>query len=360
MTLLIFLAVIAVLIFIHELGHFLVAKKVGIKVEEFAIGFPPRVWSKKKDETLYSLNLIPIGGFVRLYGEEEEVKKNRTQAFYHKGRLVRALVVTAGVMMNFLFGVVAFALVFAVYGIPKETGMVRVEEVGEATPAYQAGLLKNDIILSVAGQSVYDTKAFRKLIEENKGKEVELVVKRGDGFLSLFVIPRSNPPSGQGPLGIIVSSSIIVHPPILKLPFVAAWYGLQEAFYWVGNIFSGIGSAVSQLTRGVVPRDITGPVGIFQATDTFARTGFISLVWFLGVLSINLAVVNILPFPALDGGRAMFILIEAIFGRRVIPTVERIAHSIGLVFLFALLLLITFKDITQLLSGGFDFLKDIK
>lgn len=357
MTLLIFIIVLSILIFVHELGHFIVAKLAGIKIEEFAIGFPPKLWSKKVGETRYSINWIPIGGFVRLYGEDDAVSTDADRAFYHKGKLPRALVSVAGVTMNFLLGIVAFTFIFALQGVPKETGQVKVLEVVSDAPAAQAGLRQDDIIVSVDGKNVSQTKAFKQAVEEKKGKDVSFEIRRDSKDLTIKIMPRANPPEGQGPLGVIVSSSEIVHPPFWQMPFVSVWYGTREAVLWVGNTLSGFSSTINQLIKGIIPQEISGPVGIFQITGSFARMGASPLIWFIGVLSINLAVLNAMPFPALDGGRLLFIIIETIFGRRVLPKVERITHTVGLVILLALILLITLHDINRLFNGGFPSLQ---
>lgn len=353
MTLLLFLIIISILVFVHELGHFLIAKWAGIKVEEFGLGFPPRIFSKKRGETTYSINMLPIGGFVRLYGEEGSVEKNRNKSFYHKGRMVRAGVTVAGVVMNFLLAVFIFSILSWVSGVPKETGKVRVLETAPGSPARQAGLGENDVILEADGREFSQTKEFTDFISEKKGQEVSLVVsKRGTDMLeTMVVVPRVNPPHGEGALGVIVSSAELVKPPLWQRPFVSVIEGAKETIFWVGTTAVGLWGAFSQAIRGVPPEGIAGPVGIFQITGGVARSGFLAVLSFLGILSVNLAVLNIVPFPALDGGRLLFIIVEAVFGRRIVPAFERYAHMAGMVILIALIILVTFRDITRLFSG---------
>ena len=175
-TVLVFILILSVLVLIHELGHFLAAKRAGIKVEEFGIGFPPRVLKKKIGETLYSLNLFPIGGFVRLYGEEEGVQKDKERAFYHKKPLARAGVVVAGVVMNFLFAILLFSVVSWIVGVPKPSGAVRVEEVSPNSPAQVVGIEVGDKVISIEGVALKNNTEFIETVEKYRGKEISIVL----------------------------------------------------------------------------------------------------------------------------------------------------------------------------------------
>lgn len=353
MTLLLFLIIISILIFVHELGHFLPAKWAGIKVEEFGLGFPPRIFAKKRGETVYSINALPIGGFVHLYGEDESVEKDRGRSFYHKGRMVRASVTVAGVLMNFLLAVLVFSILSWLAGVPRETGRVRVLEVASGSPAKLAGLAESDVILGVNGQKFSQTKEFTRFVNTKKGEQIGMEIEKGDGTKSVIkVVPRENPPKGEGALGVVVSSAELVKPPLWQRPFVSVVEGTKEAVFWAVTTVAGLWGALSQAVRGVPPEGIAGPVGIFQITGEARRSGFLAVLSFLGILSVNLAVLNIAPFPALDGGRLLFIIVEAVFGRRVIPAFEKYAHMAGMVILIALIILVTFRDITRLFSGS--------
>lgn len=352
MTLLLFLTIISILVFVHELGHFLVAKWFGIKVEEFGIGFPPKIFSRKRGETTYSINALPIGGFVKLYGEEESVEKNKNRSFYNKSRMVRVGVTVAGVFMNFLLAVFVFSLLSWVTGVPKETGRVKVLEVASGSPAEQAGLAESDVILEANSQKFSQTKEFTSFINDKKGQEIELEIEKGNGTREMVkVVPRESPPHGEGALGVIVSSAELVKPSLWQRPFISVIEGTKEAVFWAGTTAVGLWGALSQAIRGTAPEGIAGPVGIFQITGGVARSGILAVLSFLGILSVNLAVLNIAPFPALDGGRLLFIIIEAIFGRRIVPAFERYAHMVGMVILLALIILVTFRDVTRLLSS---------
>lgn len=354
MTLIIFLIVLSILVLVHEAGHFLAARSSGVRVEEFGLGFPPRLWSKKLGETIYSINILPIGGFVRLYGEEGAVKNGQGRAFYHQGKLTRAKIIVAGVLMNFLLSIAAFGAIGWARGFPQDLGRVEVLEIAKNSPAELAGIQKNDIILSVDGTSVNKTDKFVELVNARRGQETRLVVRQvGGSELTVVMVPRIDPPEGEGALGVLVSSAKILQPLLWQRPFYAVWFGTREAYFWAKTTVLAVGEALGQVIRGQAPAGIAGPVGIFQITGNIAREGIFALLSFLGILSVNLAVLNILPFPALDGGRLLFIGVETIFGRRVVPTFERMAHTVGMVILLLLLLLITIYDINRLINGGF-------
>lgn len=355
MTPLIFLIVLSILIFVHELGHFIAARRSGVKVEEFGLGFPPRIWSRKRGDTVYSINALPIGGFVRLYGEEHSVEADKTQAYYHKGRLARTAIVVSGVLMNFLLAVFAFAAITWFVGVPRDLGHVKVLSVSENSPASQAGLLTDDTVVAVAGQNVVQTKEFIESVNNRRGKETELVVRRGSEEVKLKVTPRENPPQGQGALGVGITSSEIYNPPLAERPFVSLFEGFKQATFWVKATVLGITDSLAKVFGGKAPEGLAGPIGIYQITEIAAGQGILALLSFIAILSVNLAVLNILPIPALDGGRLLFIGVEALFGRRVLPTFEKYAHRVGMLILLALIFLITLGDIKRLFSGGFNF-----
>ena len=346
-----FLLGLSVLVFVHELGHFLAAKRAGIKVEEFGIGFPPRILKKKIGETLYSLNLFPIGGFVRLYGEEKNVEEDKDRAFYHKSTLARAGVVVAGVVMNFLFAILLFSAVSWISGVPRNAGFVRIEEVNTGSPAAEAGLNAGDKILSVAGQTVTKNTEFISKIEENRGKEIELVVENASGAKqTIKTTPRPNNPSQtEGALGVIISDQILVKPPLHERPFISLQEGAKTTWGWVLLTINGLKSTIGQAFQGDVPQDLAGPIGIYQITNKAAEYGLVALLSLWGILSVNLAILNIAPFPALDGGRLVFIIAEAIFGKRVHAKVEYFINMTGFALLILFLLWVTRQDI---LRGG--------
>lgn len=351
-SLIVFLLGLSLLVLVHELGHFIMARKAGIKVEEFGLGFPPKMWSKRRGETVYSVNAIPIGGFVKLYGEDDAVSKDVERAFFHKSKLERTLVVIAGVCMNFFLAVFIFSIISYFSGVAVSSGQIRVDAVAPSSPAQMAGVKVGDVVVSVEGEGVSQSQAFKQKIEEQKGKETVFTISReGNPNFNLNITPRENPPKGEGALGIAFSDKKIVYPPFPQRVLVSLANGFHEAFFWINLTVTGVSQAVVQAFQGHKPEGLAGPVGIFQITDFAARQGILSFFGFLGILSVNLAVLNIMPFPALDGGRLLFIIVETLFGRKVLPKFEKYAHAVGMVILLALMLLITFSDIQRFLSG---------
>ena len=352
-SILAFVLVLTLLIFVHEAGHFLVARKLGIWVEEFGLGLPPRLFGKKRGNTIYSLNALPFGGFVRLHGENlDETITNPEVAYLRKSKKVRTAVVVAGVVMNLILGVLAFAVVYSFTGVPRETGRVKVVGISASSPAKDAGLAEEDIILRVGTTDITSNSQFINLIDEARGQEVTLLIERNQQIQELKVTPRLTPPEGEGALGIAISSKDIYFPPIWQRPFVGAYYGLKEAIFWGKAVLLGLGHLVGDLFGGRVPADIAGPVGIYSITSEVASLGILPLINFLGVLSVNLAIINILPIPALDGGRLLFIIFEAVTRKRVTPKIEATIHGVGMAALLVLLLVITLFDIRRLAEAG--------
>jgi regulator of sigma E protease len=359
-TILVFIVILSILVLIHELGHFLIAKKFGIKVEEFGYGFPPRLFGKKIGETLYSFNLLPIGGFVKLYGEDEagggSLKKSQThehshdlnRAFFAKPAWQKALVVFAGVVMNFVLAVVIISYLFTVKGVAVPTEHIRIVEVVEGSPAARAGIREGDEALSINGKKLTEPKEFIDLTKKSAGKPLKLEVKRGDQLLDLTLTPRTVTPDGEGPLGVAINNIEVKKYAWYEAPF----YGTLEAFKFSWMILSGIGGILFNLvSRGQAPTDVAGPVGVAQLVGQAVGISYEAVLWVAALLSLNLAVVNVLPIPALDGGRLFFILIEMVFRKKVSAKYETMAHAVGLAVLLALILLITVFDVTRLLSG---------
>lgn len=353
MSLLIFFVVLSILVLVHEFGHYWVAKKSGIWVEEFGLGLPPRAWGKKIGNTLYSINWLPFGGFVKLHGEnsEEEVKDPK-KSFLNKSKKARAAVIVAGVVMNFLLAVVAFSVGYSFSGFPRETDQVKVVELSQGSPAETSGFQIEDVITTIEGKSVTTTEGFITLVEENKGKETEFIVNRNGESVSLMATPRTEHPQNEGSLGVVISNSEIYFPPVWQRPFLGIYYGFKDAIFWGQIVFSGFVKIFTDLAGGTVPKDVAGPVGIYALTSRAAEFGILPLINFMGILSVNLAILNIMPFPALDGGRLLFIIIEAIFGKRVLPKVEAVFHTAGMAILLLLIFAITAYDIRRLIDAG--------
>lgn len=369
-----FLVVLSVLVLVHEGGHFLAAKKAGVKVEEFGFGYPPKVFGKKIGGTLYSLNLIPFGGFVRLYGEElEDIgkidKDKRSRAFWAKSKISRTGIILAGVIANFILSVVCFSTVYSVSGIPTKTDQVKVVGIVKDSPAEKTGIKEDDVFISIDERKVQTMADFVKLINEGRGRLLKITVERerdnpceekvfggGMGFscqngrLIFFVTPREKVPEGEGPLGVVVSDIEMKKYPFWQMPFRGTIEGFKEAWGWGSLIVVSLKKMLVDLLGGVVPKDVSGPIGIFQATSGVAKSGFLTILQFIGILSVNLAIINVLPLPALDGGRLTFILYEAIIRKRPKPQTERLVNSIGIAFLLLLTILVTLNDLERIFN----------
>lgn len=359
LSILVFLAVLSILIFIHELGHFLLAKKAGIWVKEFGIGYPPKIWSFKKGNTVYSLNWIPFGGFVSLFGQElgekeTFTKAERKKAFFSQGKIARASVLMAGITGNLLLGLTCFSLVYFKTGIPEPLNYIKIVEVIPGSPAEQVGLTADDQILAVNGVKITSTEDFIKQAENYKGTKVSLDTSRGSAQL----LARENPPSGQGRFGVVITDSSMVFYPFYKMIPLSIKWGIKESISWGTLIFKGIITSVQQIFKGIAPQ-MTGPVGIFQLTNAAAKEGILTLIQFTGILSINLGVLNAMPFPALDGGHLVLVFIGDFFSPNKRKKVERVINMAGLTFLISLMILVTMQDILRIVKSFpiFSFLK---
>ena len=344
-TILIFLAVLAVLIIAHELGHFATAKAFGVRVDEFGLGFPPRLISVRRGETRYSLNAIPLGGFTKMAGEEDP-KVPRSLA--SKGVGTRLMVLSAGSIMNALLPLLLFSIAFMV---PHDvvTGEVLVEEVAPNSPAAVAGIEAGDIILSLNDKPVHNIGDLHRYTHLNLGKEVNLVVRHSDATVEeLQVIPRWKPPEGQGAIGIAIS---MPNPTVVSQsePF---WRAIPMGASECIETFVLFKNEILRWFIGAASPQVTGPVGIAQLTGEVAKAGISPLLEFTGFISINLAIINIFPLPALDGGRIVFVLLEWVRrGKRVSPKTEGLVHAIGFAMIIAFILAVTYQDIIRIVSG---------
>jgi len=346
LTILAFIVVLSLLVFVHEFGHFISARLAKIKVEEFAFGFPPRLISIKRGETRYSINLIPFGGYVKMLGEDKSSPS--PASFSQKKPKVRLGVIVAGVIMNLVLAGVLFSVGYMVGMAPvrldpntlggQKSFEVVVADVVAGSPASTTGLKRGDSILGFGS-----SEEFSKFTHSNLGKEVYFSVKK-DGRVQEMKVKLSD--SETTPFGVSVVSL-----PIVKLPFFSAIYaGFKEMVYTTGYIFVMLwGLLVGLFREHKVTEQVAGPVGIFNLTGQAVKMGVTYLIQLAAILSINLGLINILPLPALDGGRAAVVAAEGIFGRRVVKEeVENFFHTVGFVLLMALIVLITFKEIKAL------------
>jgi len=343
---------LAFLILVHELGHFSAAKIFGVKVEEFGFGFPPRLKAKKIGETLYSLNLLPLGGFVKIFGLEkeptpEEKLKPLKNSFLAQPFWRRFLILSAGVLMNIFFAWLIFSFIFMM-GSPFH---LLIAEVNPNSPAQINHLKPGDIILKISqnGQILEPPLTAENVSQFIKSKPdavFDLTIKREGKVLNFQIQGRLNPPKGEGALGIVLADIGSNKEPFFKAIFKATettFSGLKEIVVGFFNFFSRI------FVNAEVLKSLAGPVGIFSLALNFSQLGLFHLLQFIAWLSLNLAVLNFLPFPALDGGQIIFLLIEKIKGSPVPFEVQRLINSLGLAALLILMLLITLQDIGRIL-----------
>lgn len=383
LTLITFILVLSVLVFVHEWGHFYTARLFKVRADEFGFGFPPRVFSWYKNaagswrriwgrqnldeiinaadeherlgdkETVYSVNLLPIGGFVKIKGENGD-GKDEPDSFGHQAVWRRAVILSAGVIMNVVLAWVLLSVGYMI-GLPQATdslsrganirdARVNVLEVAPGSPAETAGLLAGDAIVYVNGASVSRESDLQDMIAVAAGTSVELKLKRGGEEMVLNVEPALSQNSERATIGIAIFASGLVS---YSWP-VAFWEGAKTTVWLLGEIVRAFGLLFQQLFSGQdVSEQFAGPVGIASITGQAARLGLAHLLQFAALLSLNLAILNILPFPALDGGRLVFLLAEKIKGRPIRKEVEGLVHNAGFLLLIILIIFITYKDIVK-------------
>lgn len=372
MFILVFVLTLLVLVVIHELGHYFAAKRFNIRPLEFGFGLPPRIWGKQIGETLWSLNWLPFGGFVRLAGEddvEEDVPKNRQ--FSTANVWKRIVVVVAGVVMNLLLAWILFYIVLAAQGFKTQIPLlsphhfagvnqvneelVLVANVSANSPAEKSGIHPEDRILTFNGSPL---KSAQELVDQTKqhaGRQIQLTVSEnlaGSNPRLINITPRENPPAGQGALGIAMSSGAVAtlayETPTQKL-FSGPIHSFNLTVYSGEILGQTIATAFIRKDIAPVSQTVAGPVGITALVKQILdiKNPLIPYLNFVAAISLNLALVNVLPFPGLDGGRLFFLLIEAIFKKKIHPNIERYIHTVGFAILLALIVLVTFSDLKK-------------
>ena len=337
--------ILSLLMLVHEAGHFFTARRAGIVVQEFGFGLPPRIFGYERNGVIFSLNLIPFGAFVKMLGEEDP---SAPGSFASKSKLTRFIVLAAGSGMNFLTAAIVFALAFASGWPTPVPNEVQIGQVAAGSPAEAAGLRSGDLVLQMNGQPVTSTQQFQQITRDSGGNPIAIDVRRGDQAVTATVTPRVNPPPGQGAVGVSIQAPTR---PTQHGPLESIGLGFMRAASVVGFTLA----APVLYFQGLMPGEMLRPIGLpgmaqvtSQAVDASIQSGY----WFpilvmTGTFSAGLAVANMLPIPALDGGRIFFILIEAVRGRRISPEREGLVHFVGIVVLIALMLLISFNDITN-------------
>jgi len=363
MSILIFIIILGVLIFVHELGHFLVAKKSGIRVDEFAVGFPPKIWSWTKNGTKYALNLIPIGGYVKIFGEnadEEALDPENKDSFLNKSRWIQAAVLVAGVAFNIVFAWMLFSISLMA-GFPSVVTDQNADDIKESyvvvtstypeSPAEKVGLETGDQITGITrGEEVLNlnditVSSIQDFISANT-ETLNLEVARGEKTLNLELAPKTGIIGAEKP-AIGISMDRIGK---LQLPFFEAlWRGVTMTGQMIKEIAFGLFGLIADVFTGNGSFDnVAGPVGIVNLVGSASNFGLTYLLGFTAFISINLAVLNILPFPALDGGRLLVVLIEGVTRRRIKPSIVNAINATGFILLLLLMLIITINDVIRL------------
>lgn len=400
LTLLIFLIILSILVLIHEAGHFLVAKKLGVKVEEFGYGIPPRLWGKKIGETIYSINWLPFGGFVKLYGEDEAGagrvgktnnkqqltpiksgltvnKKDEERAFFSRPVRQRAVIVVAGVVMNLFLAFVIYYVYFGISNFKTDLPLILPEYkfsntnqtnynlspkdavisfVTKDSPAAKAAIKTPAKVLEIDGIKVANRKMVIDEVDKAKGKPVSILWENVKTGLrgTATITPRINPPKGEGPLGVGFLPVVVLtyQSPAQKI-FSGIVFPLDGMKYQLAILKKLIAISFQEKTISPVGEAVGGPVQIFNVVSIIwqipdMKERVLQLLNLAGILSVTLAFFNVLPIPALDGGRLFFILIEGIFRKKLDPKLEGVIHSVGMAVLLAIIFLVTAKDIISI------------
>lgn len=432
-TIIIFLLVLGTIVFIHELGHFFMAKLYGVKVEEFGLGFPPKIFGFKRGETEYTLNWVPLGGFVKIVGEDGE-EKNDPRSFSSRSISQRFQIIAAGVIMNVFLAFVIFSILFMVgfpqgvtgedpaklknardfnvvigdvskdsslfkadfkpgdkistvdekkvyntkdlYGavdekrdqkvsigilrgkesiskeiVPIQDLSVVITEVSKDSPALGADLRPGDKILSLDGKNIYSIRDLQDIVETKRGDRVAIGIAREDENLVKEIVPRKEKKENEGALGVSLSEgmSLAEIATISYSPLDAIQKGFEYTIQMIMVIVMAFVFIIVQIfSTGTTTAEVSGPLGIASMTQQAAAMGFMTVLNFIAIISVNLAIINALPLPALDGGRLLFLIIEKIKGSPLNQEWEAKANNVGFALLMLLMVVVTFKDILRL------------
>jgi len=343
LTIIAFIFVFSILIFFHELGHFIAAKASGVMVYKFAFGFGPRILGFRKNQTEYLICLIPLGGYVKMAGEmgQEDVKKtsgevSEKQRFDKKTLGIRALIVALGPFMNIATAVVIFSLIFFINGIPVVTNSILT--VIENGPAEQTGILSGDKIIAINSIKMEDPNRIANIINKSSGEELQITLDRGGDNIDVFVTPEYDDNYKKGLIGITFEISVE------KINIFSAF---SKGLIATGNIIRLIFSNTIEMITGKVPLEIAGPLGIAQMTGEAAKLGFLNLLYFTAILSVFIGLFNLLPIPILDGGHLLILVIEKIRGKPLEPEKTNFMYLIGISLMIIIFIIATYKDILR-------------
>ena len=328
MTIIYALLIICVLIFFHELGHFMAAKACGIKVNEFAIGMGPKVLKKQKGETLYSVRAFPLGGFCAMEGEDEDSQDER--AFNRKSVWKKAIIIVAGAAMNLIIAIILMIAVNYMNGVPTTT----ISQVEENSPAYTAGIQKGDKILSINDKKINSWDDVQAVKNAVNTRELNIKVQRKDTELNIKTTLKEN--DRNKIIGIVPVSEKNIVKAIANGP--SATWNMAKSMY------SGL---YSLITGKVSAKELSGPVGIVYLINKGISRGFATVLYLTSLISLNLAIINMLPLPALDGGRLLMVIIRRLTGKAISSKVEGVIHAVGLGLLLLLTIYVTWNDIVR-------------
>lgn len=322
--------VFLLVVLLHELGHFSVAKMVGIKVNEFAIGMGPKIFQKRSGETQYTLRALPIGGFVRMEGEEES--SNDPRSFQNVSVWSRMAVIAAGSIMNFVLAIVVLSIVAFNVGVPTTT----IEDIVPDSPAEIYGVQPGDTFRKIDNVEISSWEDIVNTINSTTpGESITIEIERNDALITLEVVPIQD---GERMV-------IGIYPAGERSLFHSIRAGFEDTFYFIRLMFQFVGML---FTGQVSTNDLAGPIGVINEVGQAAKMGFNNLLLILGFISINLGFFNLLPIPALDGSKIVFLLIELVRGKPIDPDKEGFIHLIGFVFLISLMILVTYKDLIRI------------
>jgi len=372
-TIVLFLLILGVIVFFHELGHFMMAKLYNVKVEEFALGFPPKIFGIKKGETEYRLNWVPLGGYCKIVGEDGEEKDN-PRSFGSKSIFQRFQIISAGVLMNFFLAFVIFSFIFMI-GFPQDiTGKnlsiikadensgqasviideenaksvkdvkIQISEIVKDSPADWAEIKIGDTIVQADEVKINSIEDLQNYTQENLGEPIVLSITRGKESFTKEIIPRENYPENEGALGVSLAQTAVVSYSFLE----AIKQGFEYTVHLTIFIIMAFASIIwGLITTGKTVAEVSGPVGIAVMTQQAAAMGFLTVLNFTALISVNLAIINALPLPALDGGRMVFLIVEKIKGSPLNQQWEAKANNFGFMLLMALMVVVTFKDVAK-------------
>lgn len=360
--LIVFLIVLGIVVFVHELGHFVAAKTSGVKVEEFGLGFPPRIWKKTIGETQYFIGAIPFGGMTKVFGMDEmdPEKDKDPKAYDNKSGWKKLWICGGGIIFNLIFAVFVFyalvsfsgfrteqSLIFSGYHFPfgSQTDQISVVHIGEGSPVKEAGLKVGDVIMTINGKDVSSYDNFSKTVLDNKGKEVILGLKDGR---EATVTPRVEYPANEGPLGLgLREVAVITYPSVPEKVFVGFLHTYNITHYSLVAMGQLIYYSVANKSLETIAYSMTGPVGIYAITKLTLAKGLYDTFNLIAILSIALGVSNLLPIPAMDGAKLIYVVLESANRKVFSKDLQMRIETFGAFFLIALAIFIVCKDFIQ-------------